>query len=116
MEHAIDMAPMVDTAASLLSAMLLAGGLWVIRRALAWLQLSEDEKVRAYLETALQNAITFARNRVVAGGAEHAQIEVRNQVVAEATSYIVARVPDALKRFGIDEEAARDLVLARLPR
>lgn len=111
----IQLAPLVDTAASLLAALLLGLGAWLIQRVAAWLKLAEDDKVRLYLEEALHNAIAFARNKAIQQGQRIDEIEVRSQVVANAANYAIARVPDALKRFGIDEDGVRDLVLARLP-
>jgi hypothetical protein len=110
----IQLAPLIDVAASLLLALLLGLGVFAIQRGLAWLKLSEDEKIRGYLEAAMRNGVTFAlhkaRERIGAG----ATVDVRNEVVAGAANYVIERVPDALKRFGVTEDGVRDMVLARI--
>lgn len=114
MNTAVSLAPAIDAVLAALAALLLALGTFAIQRLLGWLKLSQDEKVRAYLEDALQNGIAFARARVSSRAV--GSIDVKSAVVAEAANYAIARVPDALKRFGIDQDGVRDLVQARLGR
>lgn len=111
---AINLTPLIDTAGGLLAAVLTALAIWGVQRLMSWLKISEDEKVRAYLETAIVNGIAWARTKLNDRGGE-ISVNTRNKVVYDAATYLVERVPDALKRFGIDEAAARNLVLARLP-
>lgn len=111
---AINLTPLVDTAGGLLAAVLTALAIWGAQRLMSWLKISEDEKVRAYLETAITNSIAWARTKLN-DQAGSITVTTKNKVVHDAATYLVDRVPDALKRFGIDEAAARDLVLARLP-
>ena len=43
-----------------------------------------------------------------------AHIEVRSKLVAEASNYVIERVPDAIARFGLDRERIEKLVESRL--
>lgn len=110
----IHLAPLIDVAAGLLLSVLLGLGVFAIQRGLAWLKLSEDEKIRGYLEAALRNGVTFAVNKARERVGAGASVDVRNEVVAGAANYVIGRVPDALKRFGVTEEGVRDMVLARI--
>lgn len=108
--------PAIEGIASALLALLFALGSVAITRLLTWLRLSEDAKVREYLDEALRNAIAFAQAKVQARMPQAIPAETRGAVIAEATAYATAHVPDALKRFGVDSDGVRDLVAARLPR
>lgn len=107
--------PMLDALASSLLALLFALGSLAITRLLGWLKLSEDAKVRAYLDEGLHNAIAFATAKVAARMPQAVPAERRNAIIAEAAAYATARVPGALRRFDIDEDGARDMISARLP-
>jgi hypothetical protein len=43
-----------------------------------------------------------------------AHLEVRNAAVAEAASYVIERVPDAVKHFGLNRARIEALIEARL--
>jgi hypothetical protein len=115
------LSPILNELIQLLASAILGLGSWAIVRVLRWLRLSEDEKVRGYLNAALDNAVGWAvadlRRRMPSAelgpGVGHA---ARVGVVNEAASYIAQRVPDALKRFGVTPEGVRDMVEKRLVR
>lgn len=113
--HAIDLGPLLSVLATLALAALGAAGTWLAARVASWLKLNEDSQVRGYLEAALDNAVTYGRNVADARLKDGLAINVHSTVVAEAANYAIARVPDALKRFGLDEAGVRSLILARLP-
>ena len=109
-------APLLDVAIQLLASILLGVGSWAAWRVTTWLRLSNDEKVRGYLNTALENAVTWAaaeaRRRVImAGGAPQP-----GDMVPDAVQYVVQRVPGALSHFGITPDGVRDMVEKRLAR
>jgi len=107
-------APLLDVAIQLLASILLGVGSWAAWRVTTWLRLSNDEKVRGYLNTALENAVTWAAN------------EARRRVLPDsapappdpqdAVQYVVQRVPGALQHFGITPDGVRQMVEARLAR
>lgn len=111
-EHRIDFRPLMDQVvwpAIVAVATAIAGVL--VRKLLGWLKLSEDRMVREYLEVALVNGLELARQRL---GSVPLGMTTKSQLVAEAANYVIGRVPDALKRFDIDEAALKRLVEARV--
>jgi len=113
----VDMSSLGAQLVQVLGAALLAAGLWLIRLLQAKLKLDADAAVRVYLETALRNGIAYgvvrAEERMRSSGA--AAIDFRSDVVAVAAQYVNDKVPDALKRFGIDIDHLDEMILARLP-
>ncbi|HAE45839.1 MAG: hypothetical protein CMO30_24620 [Tistrella sp.] len=96
----------------------IAGGYAVrlINRAVVWLGLEQDARVRAYLEDATLSAIDYATQLL---GAAITTPEGKTQAVEVAVNYLRRRVPDALSRFDLaGADGAADLwdyVTARLP-
>lgn len=97
----------------------IAGGYAVrlIHRAVVWLGLEQDARVRQYLEDATLAAIDYAIHQL--GGAIRTP-EAKTKAVEVAVNYLRRRVPDALSRFDLGgADGATDLwdyVTARLPR
>lgn len=90
-------------------------GGWVIRRLTAWLNLHEDSRVRQYLDEALARALQYAMEVLLRRGENLAVVTVRDELVAIAASYAASAVPDALRRFNVDNQALERLLRARLP-
>lgn len=89
---------------------LLAG---LAARLYRWLGIREDDAVRSYLDQALARAVAFGLERArAATGLPPVSTE---PVVAAAVRYAQDRVPDALRRFGIDEPGLAEMIRARLP-
>jgi len=112
LEYKIDFRPLVnEVVCPLIVAVVTAIVGILARKALSWLNLSEDRMVREYLDVALVNGLELARQRLgsVALGAT-----TESRLVAEASNYVIGRVPDALKRFGIDQDGLRRLIEARI--
>jgi len=78
-----------------------------------WLGIREDDAVRAYLDQALGRAVAYGLAQ--ARGASGLPPLSADPVVAAAVRYAQDRVPDALRRFGIDEPGLAEMVRARLP-
>lgn len=100
----------------LVLAVLLALGSLAVKRLADWLQLSSDDKVRAYLQDALLHAIERGV-AVVRGSPEHAgrgQEALREAALRVAADYVRDRVPDALARFGVSDGALTEMLQARL--
>lgn len=111
LEYQIDLRPLLDAVWPLIVAVVTAIVGILARKLLSWLNLSEDRMVREYLEVAIVNGLELARQRL---GTVTPGVTTKSQVVAEASNYVVARVPDALKRFDITEATLKRLVEARL--
>lgn len=111
----IDFTPVVNYGIELLIGGVLAPLLgWGVHRGARALRISEDDRIRAYLDAALVNALEFGREVLLQQGKDLGQVEVRNQLVEEAARYVMPRVPDALRRFGISPDNLRGLLVARL--
>ncbi len=112
LEYTIDFRPLVNEVVwPLIVAVVTAIVGILARKALSWLNLSEDRMVREYLDVALVNGLELARQRL---GGVPLGATTQHQVIAEASNYVITRVPDALKRFGIDQNGLRRLIEARL--
>lgn len=110
LEYKIDLRPLLDVVWPLIVALVTAIVGVLARKALSWLKLSEDRMVREYLEIAIVNGLELARQKL----GPITPVTTKSQVIAEASGYIIARVPDALKRFDIDQASLKRLVEARL--
>lgn len=115
------LAPIIAQLLPLLGALLLGVGSWAAKRAADWLQLSNDARVREYLNTAMENGVAWAETemtRRLAGLAADGKatpspndIEL---VIQDAAGYVAATVPDALKHFGITPGTLKQIVQTRL--
>lgn len=110
----VDIGGLVDAAVELLTAVLLAVGTWAV----AWLgrrwKLDSDSAVREYLDEALHRSIAWAVGELRTRG-QPISIDLRSEIVAKAADYLLERVPDALKHFGLHPASLRKLIEARLP-
>jgi hypothetical protein len=111
----VDLTPVVSYGVELLFGGILLPVLgWAARRLSQSLRISDDDQVRRYLEQALLNALEFARELALQQGGNLADVQVRNRLVEDAANYVMPRVPDALKRFGIEPDGLREMLTARL--
>lgn len=110
----IDLSPLANLAIEFVLPVLSVLAGLALRRVLTWLRISEEARVRAYLEDAMQHGIQFARNRALAAGKRLDRIAVRDEMLADAVNYIVPKVPAALTRFGITPDGLRERLSARL--
>lgn len=85
---------------------------WLTTRITGWLKISRDDRVRAYLEKALLLAIDYGRSKLDRGSP--ITMQVKSQIVADAANYAVEHVPGALKHFGVDQDALKRMLAARL--
>lgn len=102
--------PIVSALVQLVAAVLLAVGVSLTRRLADWLKLSADDRVRDYLREAMENAITHG----VARAAQMGDAASATAALTHAARYVEGRVPDALKRLGIDQAGLDHLLAVRL--
>lgn len=123
MQHFLTiLAPVLDQLVILAGGVLLGAATWAAKRAADWLKLSSDDRVRAYLMDVVENAVAWAefeaRTRIAEALADDAPVDAKEaakeDVVDLAAGYISARVPDALKHFGITPDGLRQIVQTRL--
>ena len=110
----IDLSPVLDVGIDLLAFVCMALGSWAIARLGRKFGLDADDRVRIYFSPALAGGIGWATEQARKRSADIALVEVRGRLVAEASNYVIERVPDALNRFGLDREGIEKLIEARL--
>lgn len=117
--YVIDLQPVAGDLFTIASAGLAAIGAWLLGGILVLLRqrykLEVDDKVRAYLDEALYTAITWALAKAKDRVADIKNPHVKNQMLADAANYALARVPDAIKHFKITPEGLKEMIEARLP-
>ena len=111
---AVDLSPAIGALGEALISALVVLAAWGLRRLTAYLGLKEDDRTRAYLETAFLNGLQLALERALQAGLDASDVKVRSQLVAEAAGYVSRSVPDALKRFKLDGDGVRERLEARL--
>ncbi|WP_372001604.1 hypothetical protein P7L68_21740 [Tistrella mobilis] len=94
--------------AELAGAGVMVAGAWALGRIAGWAGVARDDRVRAYLEAALERAVDRALGQVPAGG------ESAGEVVPVATAYLRETVPQALKTLSIAPDTLDRMVEARL--
>lgn len=119
------LAPILDQLIMLAGGILLGVGTWAAKRAADWLKLSNDARVRAYLLGVVETAVGWAqdeaarrlqlaRAKELTGEPARAPDAAAASAVELAAGYVAARVPDALKHFGITPDGLRQIVQTRL--
>ena len=84
--------------------------------ALSWMKtkfgfLIPEELAAKTLQSAIEYGVAFATNKT---REKNLVVRFDNEFVAMAVDYIKASVPDAIKRFGFDDQRLADMVHARL--
>lgn len=126
---AVSFAPLVSVAVEVLTPVVLAVATAALGVLTAWLQrrarvagLEIDDAQRAVVDQGLQKALGAGIAKVGGAAEQLAQhgklsLDIRNEVVREATVYAIAHVPDALASFGITARNAdrlAEMIEARL--
>lgn len=113
--HTVDLSPLLNYGLEAIGMILLALASW----ATLWLKnkfkIDVDDKTRAYLTDAIDNAIQYAVKKTEAAVDPLAKIQVKDARVSAAADYLVAHVPDALAHFKVTPDALERLIIAKLP-
>lgn len=110
----VNLAPLVDAVFSALVVALTAVVAWVGRVAFVWLKVDADSKVRAYVQETIGRGVAYGLEQARAWAATNSSVKIRSATVELAAEYILAAVPDGLKRLGVTEEKLKRLIEARL--
>lgn len=105
---------MTPELANALGAALTAAALYLAKLLADKLKLSSDSEVRGYLMDVVNIAAEAAARKLRALPSGQDAVDLREDLIAEAASYVIAKAPDALKHFGISDDALRDMVDIRL--
>lgn len=96
----VDLAPLAGTLTEIVIALVGGALLWLGKRALDWLNVDRDSKIRGALlegaEAALDLAASDVRRRTQGAAS---RVDVRSEVLAIGSRYLMERYPDSLKHF-----------------
>jgi hypothetical protein len=110
----IDFSPILDMSIDMLAMVLMTLGGVALARLGRKLGLEADDQIRIYFGEALERSVGWAKEQAHKRADDMARLEVRNAAVVEAASYVIERVPDAIKHFGLDRARIEALIEARL--
>lgn len=82
---------------------------------LTFLDAKTDATLATGLNTALQNGVNIAMQKLGAFETVHENINLKNSVAAAAANYAISHAPDAVDRFGLTPDALATKALAFLP-
>lgn len=110
----LDLTPLVDPLMGGIGIVLSAIISRALFKAMKWLDLDGEEKLRGAINLAVDSGISLARMQV--GGLIKAgtKVDVQSEIVARAGSYLAARVPESLKKFGLEGDGLAEFVTARV--
>lgn len=111
----VSLTPLLQALGSVLTLVLtgLAGMVmnWLAKKT-GYTKLQQDQVIRGYLETAIDNGVRLAIKRFSESPAAH--INLQYEVAATAVQYVVDKTPDAVKHFKLDRKQIEDIALARI--
>lgn len=110
----ISLSPIMTMLVEVLTIVLLALGGFAVNKVREKFGIEAESDVALALHAGIDRAIHFAMQKVAERG-ESITVNVQNEIVANATKYIVDNFPGTLARFGLTEQRIADLVLAHLP-
>lgn len=110
----LDLTPLVDPLMGGIGIVLSAIISRVLWKAMKWLDLDGEEKLRGAINLAVDSGISLARLQVGQMIKAGAKVDVQSEIVARAGSYLVARVPESLAKFGLDGDGLAEFVTARV--
>lgn len=109
----IDLAPLMEAALTLLGTILSAVALWVGAAIRTKFKFAADFDAGQILDAAIHRGIDYARKTII-GADGKMTVQVSNAIVALAVRYVVDKLPDTLRHFGLTEDKLREMILSRL--
>jgi hypothetical protein len=111
----MDLSPIVDTAATLASAVFAACAPVVVLKLNTMLKLNLDQTHRAAVSTALDNALGVGLQLAKeAGDAQLGNVNVRSAALAAMVGYVKQAVPAAVTHFDLTDDSLAQKAAARL--
>jgi hypothetical protein len=113
----VDIAPAVQGVLGYVSAAIGAvvmGAIGIVSaRFYSWAGISIEARDREALHSAIMTGVNGALGKIsgLIGGRA---VDVHSTVLAEALRYVLASVPDAVRRFGLGEDRLREMIAAKL--
>lgn len=110
---AVGLLPLWELLGGLAAAVLLALATFAInwvRVRIGLEKMKEDDIVRGYLEKAIRSALAYGISKL-----PHTYTaDDKTAVLGVAAQYLIASVPDAMKRFGLTEQSVLRMLESRL--
>ena len=112
----IDLSPVLSILLQCLGGVVLAVGSWALYKVQQKFGLENEDKLREVVMGAIERGVTYGKHKAEEElkDSDWAKIETKNAMIGHAASYVLGKVPDAVKKFGLSEEQIKDLVLAKL--
>jgi hypothetical protein len=111
----MDLSPLVDTAATLASAVFAASAPIVVLKLGSLLKLNLDQSHRAAVATALDNALGLGLQLAQEAGDAHlSNVNVRSAALAAMVGYVKQTVPGAVSHFGLTDDSIAQKAAGRL--
>lgn len=112
----IDLAPLFNQVVlPIMGAIAVPIGAWAAKRIADLAHVQMTEKRAQAIEIAIQNGVSYGLSQVqqhVAG--KGLTLNVKNEVIDHAVSYVLPKVPDTLKKLGITPAGLSERIEARL--
>lgn len=113
----IDFTPIIDQVVfPILAAVVTPFVTWAVWKVGQLTHITIQQAQAQVIENALVNGINFALSRAQAFADQHGTLPTKSDVIAEATNYVVPKVPGALKTLGITPAGVAQRIEARLPK
>lgn len=87
---------------------------WAIKRGADLLHVRRESLLVDRLEQGMTYALMYAREKALEQGRDITLFHTRSELVAVAASYLLPKMPGALKELGIDPEGLRERLTGRL--
>ena len=86
----------------------------IVRLTSRWIGVKLDESASSALSLALEKGTQFGVAKLRDVTKDFDSFAVKNQLAETVADYAIARVPDAVERFGLTPDKLREMALARV--
>lgn len=90
--------------------------MWLIGRGLQWLKIDRESKWARNLETGARNGLLLAALEIRSRYKGDWNVDIKNEMLRMAATYVAARYPDARKKLKQDDRALSVFVAGQLPK
>ena len=114
--YQINLGPLVELTLPLLGSLMMAVVTvvtgWLSRKASQYLGVQIEAKHREALNEVIQSRLKQILAYAASGRRQ--TFYTRNEVLALVSNYVIAKAPDAVKYFGLDDDSIKAMVLGRI--
>jgi hypothetical protein len=117
-ETTVDLSGAIGPVLEGVFAIVAAALVWLARKGIGVFEdkinIELDEQMKDRIEAAIIWGVEYGHKKAQRLTASHSVIDVQNETIAQAVSYVIKSVPDSLNYFGITEDRLRDMIEARM--